>query len=58
MQLPLLGFFLIALLIMGSALGQPDGRKIYLNHCASCHGDKGQGTEAVSYTHLTLPTKA
>lgn len=45
MQLPLLGFFLIALLIMGSALGQPDGRKIYLNHCASCHGDKGQGTE-------------
>ena len=40
-----LRFVLIALLITGGALGQPDGRKIYLTHCASCHGDKGQGAK-------------
>ncbi|MEE3179248.1 MAG: c-type cytochrome, partial [Verrucomicrobiota bacterium] len=28
-----------------TSLGQPDGRKIYASHCASCHGDKGQGVE-------------
>ena len=45
MRLPFSSFVLIALLMAGSALGQPDGRKIYVTHCASCHGDKGQGNE-------------
>ena len=45
MRLLHLRFILIALLMTGSALGQPDGRKIYVTHCASCHGDKGQGAD-------------
>ncbi len=45
MRLLRLRFVLIALLMTGSALGQPDGRKIYVTHCASCHGDKGQGAD-------------
>ena len=40
-----LRFVLIALLMTGGALGQPDGRKIYVTHCASCHGDRGQGAD-------------
>ena len=45
MRLLHLRFILIALLMTGSALGQPDGRKIYVTHCASCHGDNGQGAD-------------
>ena len=31
-----------------------NGKKIFENNCAACHGIRGNG--AVSYTHLTLPT--
>ena len=34
-----------ALLTPYTSPGQPDGRKIYAAHCASCHGDRGQGVE-------------
>ena len=33
-----------------------DGDGCPLNFCPEC-GKKLEGTEAVSYTHLTLPTK-
>ena len=39
-------FFLLLLvtcLLPWDAIGQPDGRKIYAVHCASCHGAKGEG---------------
>ena len=35
--------FLAILLAPWSSSGQPDGGKLYAQHCASCHGDKGQG---------------
>ena len=34
-----------AFLAPWSSLGKPDGKKVYTAHCASCHGDKGQGVE-------------
>ena len=28
-----------------SVAGEPDGKKLYAEHCAACHGDQGQGNE-------------
>ena len=53
---------------MGAPKGSGDaikGEEVYAEQCAACHGDFGEGVdrwpelvggEAVSYTHLTLPT--
>lgn len=45
-----LGVFLMCLLGMASAA--PDGAKLYMAHCATCHGDKGDGGVGVP---LSLP---
>jgi cytochrome c oxidase cbb3-type subunit 3 len=45
-----LGFFLMCLL--GVATAAPDGAKLYMAHCATCHGDKGDGGVGVP---LSLP---
>lgn len=45
-----LGFFLMCL--FGMATAAPDGAKLYMAHCATCHGDKGDGGVGVP---LSLP---
>jgi cytochrome c oxidase cbb3-type subunit 3 len=45
-----LGFFLMCLL--GVATAAPDGAKLYMAHCATCHGDQGDGGVGVP---LSLP---
>jgi cytochrome c oxidase cbb3-type subunit 3 len=45
-----LGFFLMCLL--GVATAAPDGAQLYMAHCATCHGDKGDGGVGVP---LALP---
>jgi hypothetical protein len=61
---------LLFLLLAPLGLAAPDGAAIYVEHCASCHGDKGQGVakeydEALvgkksiqslaKYIHRTMP---
>jgi len=41
------------LLPAGVAAESPSGEQIYKDQCASCHGDKGQGTKA-NYPHLLV----
>jgi mono/diheme cytochrome c family protein len=32
----------------GAAAAEPDGRTLYFNHCASCHGPTGEGDGPVA----------
>ena len=45
------------LAVVASAPNADRGPVLYAQHCAACHGEKGDGQGPVSYTHLTLPTK-
>ena len=47
-------FITETLSIQGEALS---GSKLFKINCVGCHGISAQGFVAVSYTHLTLPTK-
>ena len=46
----IVGIFLASL--VSTAAGAPDGERLYQTHCASCHGDKGNGGVGVP---LALP---
>ncbi|MBK1833313.1 DUF1592 domain-containing protein [Roseibacillus ishigakijimensis] len=48
-------FFL--LLGPGLLLAQPDGKAIYQQHCASCHGDQGEGVDD-EYDEALIGTKS
>lgn len=41
----LVSLIILALLPLSSASSDPKGKQIYAQHCASCHGDKGQGVD-------------
>ena len=62
------GFILLLALVLQA--GAKDGKAIYMEHCASCHGDKGQGvadeydealvgkksiTSLTKYIHKSMP---
>lgn len=42
-KLPYVALLLVALASARVALGEPDGRVLYLRYCASCHGERGRG---------------
>jgi len=47
MPLRVLPFFLLALLALPGCFSnnRHQGERLYVQHCASCHGDQGQGLE-------------
>jgi mono/diheme cytochrome c family protein len=53
---PLLGFLLLAgTAVVAGADDVAQGRKIYLEHCASCHGLTGEGDGPVARSLTTPP---